>query len=417
MACAAAQSRTTASPTSTKLVEIKVIGSQRFQPDELATATGLKLGDSGDENALKQAAERLAQSGMFANVTYSYTSEPKGIRAKYEVNDTDKLVPIHMDNFVWLAPVELVAELRKREPLFRGEVPNAGEMYNKLADDMKSLLADLQVAAAVRVMPEVPQNGGDVTGFLYTVEGVNLPIHSLKFAGVSGEMNGAFQKIAQSALIGSNYSRSRVLTIATLDFLPQYRMRGFLKAAFDEPLATLADRATGSVAIQLPVNEGLQYKLSTLRWSGNSAFSADELTKALKGKVRAPLNQVQLEEDLGDISKVYGTRGYMEARLNPKFTFDDSGPSVTADIQVQEGDQFHQGDVQFAGLSESAVAALRKLWKLHPGDVYDASYPNLFLQDASRQFDLSQMQIGLSRQAHRESKTVDVTFRFSRKAP
>jgi outer membrane protein assembly factor BamA len=417
MAGTAAQSKTTATPNSTKLVEIKVVGSQRFQPDELATATGLKLGDKGDESELKRAAERLAESGMFGNVTYSYISEPKGTRVKYEVNDTDKLVPIHVDNFVWLPPAVLVGELKKREPLFRGEVPNAGEMYNRLADDMKSLLNDLHVTATVRVLPEVPQKGGDVTGFLYTVEGVNLPIRSLEFPGIAPEMDSALQKIAASSLISSNYSRSRVRTIAVLDFLPQYRMRGFLKAAFDEPLAMLQDSPTSSVAVRLPVNEGLQYKLSTVQWSGNRAFSIDELTKALKGKVGAPLNQVQLEEDLGGISKVYGTRGYMEARLKPRFSFDDSGPTVAAEIQVQEGDQFHQGDVQFAGLTESAAAALRRLWKLRPGDVYDASYPNLFLKDASRQFDFSQMQIGLSQQVHRENKTVDVAFRFTQKTP
>jgi outer membrane protein assembly factor BamA len=246
MAGTAAQSKTTATPNSTKLVEIKVVGSQRFQPDELATATGLKLGDKGDESELKRAAERLAESGMFGNVTYSYISEPKGTRVKYEVNDTDKLVPIHVDNFVWLPPAELVAELQKREPLFRGEVPNAGEMYNRLADDMKSLLNDLHVTATVRVLPEVPQKGGDVTGFLYTVEGVNLPIRSLEFPGIAPEMDSALQKIAASSLISSNYSRSRVRTIAVLDFLPQYRMRGFLKAAFDEPLAMLQDSPTSS---------------------------------------------------------------------------------------------------------------------------------------------------------------------------
>jgi outer membrane protein assembly factor BamA len=125
----------------------------------------------------------------------------------------------------------------------------------------------------------------------------------------------------------------------------------------------------------------------------------------------------QLEEDMGGISKVYGTRGYMEAHLEPKFSFDDAGPSVAAEIQVREGDQYHQGDVQFTGLTESAAAALRKLWKLHPGDVYDTSYPNLFLKDASRQFDFSQMQVGLAQQAHRESKTVDVVVRFTRKTP
>jgi hypothetical protein len=139
----------------------------------------------------------------------------------------------------------LVTELVKRETLFRGEVPNAGEMYNKLADDIKAVLSDLHVTATVRVLPEVPEKGGDIIGFLYTIQGVNLPIRSLEFPGISPDMHGALQKLAASTLIGSDYSRSRVRTIATLDFLPQYRMRGFLKAAFDEPLAALQDRATG----------------------------------------------------------------------------------------------------------------------------------------------------------------------------
>jgi outer membrane protein assembly factor BamA len=171
------------------------------------------------------------------------------------------------------------------------------------------------------------------------------------------------------------------------------------------------------VAVRLPVSEGLQYKLFAVQWSGNRVLSNDELARALKDKVGAPLNQVQLEEDLGGISRVYGTRGYIEVRLNPKFSFDDAGATVVAEIQVQEGNQYHQGGVQFTGLTESAAAPLRKLWKLQPGDVYDTSYPGLFLKDASRQFDFSQLQVGLAQQIHHESKTVDVVFRFTRKTP
>jgi outer membrane protein assembly factor BamA len=65
-AWAEAQSRTITTPNSTKLIEIRVVGSQRFQPDELAVATGLRAGDKGDESTLKQAAEHLAQTGMFS---------------------------------------------------------------------------------------------------------------------------------------------------------------------------------------------------------------------------------------------------------------------------------------------------------------------------------------------------------------
>jgi len=416
-ACALSQSKNAVTPNSTKLIEIKVVGSRRFQPSELIVATGLKPGDEGNEGALRQAADRLAESGMFTNVTYSYVSEPKGTRAKFAVIDTDKLVPMHVDNFVWLTPAQLIAELEKHEPLFRGEVPGAGEMSDKLAADMTAVLSDLHVTATVQVLPEAPQNGGDITGFLYTVEEVSLQVRSLEFPGSSAEMNVALQKVAATSLINSNYSAGKTKIVAALDFRPQYQMRGFLKAAFDDPVAELQDPATGAVAVRLPVKEGLQYKLSGLQWSGNQVYSNDELAKALKAKFGAPCNQVQLEEDLSGISKVYGTRGYLDAHLRPKFTFDDASSTVAAEIEVQEGDQYHMGEVQFSGLAEDAAEPLRKLWKLRPGDVYDTSYPNTFLKDASQQFNFGQLRIGVSMQAHRDGKTVDVVFRFTRVNP
>jgi outer membrane protein assembly factor BamA len=401
-------------PNSTKISEIRVVGSQRFQSHELAPVTGLKIGDTGDDAALKQAADNLAESGMFSNVTYSYISSPDGTRVKFEVLDTEKLLPIHVDNFVWLSSAELLNELQKREPLFRGGAPNAGEMYTKLADDMTAILNDMHISGTVRAFPQAPSGGGDVTGFLYSVSGVNLPVRNVEFPGASADMTSVLQKIAATTLIDTNYSRSKVNANAQFDFLPQYQMRGFLKAAFGDPVVQLQDRSTGAVTVQVPVKEGLQYKLSAVQWAENMVFSNNDLSKPLRCKPGQALNQLQLEEDLGGISKIYGTRGYMEAHLVPKFTFDDAAQTVNTEIDVHEGDQYHIGEVQFAGMTESAAAPLRKLWKLHPGDPYDSSYPPFFLTQAAMNFDLSHMKISVDERPRRETKTVDVTFHFTK---
>jgi len=410
-----AQSRNTTLPNSMKLAEVRVVGSQRFESSEAVAALGLKRGEEVTENALKQAADRLASTGMFSDITYSYISGPQGTRVEYRVADTEKLLPASFDNFVWLSRAELLKELRRREPLFRDAIPNAGEMYERLADDIKGVLDDLHVSATVKVLPQVPQTGGEVVGFTYWVVGVKLPIRKVEFPGASTEMNALLQKAAGNSLLGSDYSASRVRTIATLDFVPQYRMRGFLRAAFGDPLGELQEQATGAVALSLPINEGKQYQLASVQWSGNSVFSAGELTKFLKTQFNKPANQVQLEEDLSAISKVYGTRGYLEARLKPSFGFDDDRQTVTADVEVQEGDQYHMGSVKFEGLSENATTSLQKLWKLRSGDVYDSSYPTLFITGAGHAFDLSALRIQMSQQVHHESKAVDVAFRFAPK--
>ncbi|MFI5115454.1 MAG: POTRA domain-containing protein [Terriglobales bacterium] len=409
-------SRPAVAVNSNMVTEILFTGSQRFQNAELVSASGLKTGQDGSEENLKRAADRLAATGMFADITYSYVSSSQGTRVEFHVNDNPKLLPAHFDNFVWLSRTELLKRLAEREPLFRGEIPNAGEMYLHLADDLRALLVELGVAfGEVKVFPEVAQGGGGVLGFIYSVEGVKLPIRSIELPGVSADLVPVLQKIAATSLLGQDYSENRLRSAAALDLLPEYHRRGFLRAKFGAPVAELQDRTTGAVAVRLPVTEGNRYQLANIQWSGNTVFSVNELGKALKVRSGEVADQLQLEADLGGISKIYGTRGYLEARLQPKYSFDDSAKTVSVDVDVREGGQYRMGKVSFTGLTEDASAPLYKLWKLHAGDVYDASYPGLFLTTAGRSLNLSGLKVQVSQVIQHDSKLIDLIFRFTPK--
>lgn len=403
-----------AAKASNRLTEIRVTGSHRFQPEQLSKATGLALGTELEEPGMKAAADRLAATGMFSDVAYTYNVAPQGTRLEFKVNDVEKLLPVHFDNFVWLSATELRRQLEEIEPLFTGEVPNAGEMFQRIATDTKTILAKLNVAADVSAYPQAPQTGGDVTGFLYKVEGVKIPIRTVEFTGASPEVGAILLKKAQTILLNNDYSENTVGSVARLDFLPEYRMRGYLKAEFGSPEATLHGES-GAVAVRVPVTEGAMYSVSSLQWSGNTVFQANELVKQLKQKQGQAANQVQLEEDLGGISKNYGTRGYMEARLVPRFNFDDAAHTVLVEIDVHEGDLYRMGKLRFEGLAQNAADSLRKLWTLKEGEPYDASYPGLFLSGASRQYNLSGLRVQFVTQPRRETKTVDLILRFEPK--
>ena len=402
-----------ASPAISRLTAVTVTGSTRFPAADLARASGLSPGQDASEDTLKKAADRLASTGLFSEVAYTYTSAPQGLQVEFRVHDTPKLLPAHFDNFVWLSKDELLRKLAEREPLFHGEIPPAGDMYVHLAEDMQAILAEMGVAATeVKVFPEAPQDGGDILGFIYRVEGVKLPIRTVELPGVSADLKAVLQKTANDALLGQDYSQNRLGSAEALDLLPQYLMRGYLRAGFGTPTATLADRNTGSVDVTLPVSQGVIYRLAEIAWSGNTAFSANDYGKVVKAKSSEPLNQVEFEENLGSISKIYGTRGYIEAQLKPNYRFDDAAKTVEVNVEVHEGDQYKMGRVSFEGLTASATASLAKLWKLNAGDVFDTSYPNLFLMTASRQFNLSSVKVDIHPTIHKETKTVDVAIEF-----
>lgn len=401
-------------PNSPRLIEVKVSGSSRFTAKELAEATGLQLGKDAADDDLKQGADRLASTGMFTDVTYSFVSSPDGTKVEYSVHDTETLLPALFDNFVWMPREELLKELGQRTPLFRGEVPNAGEMYQALATSMKAVLAERGLNGDVQAFPTAPQLGGPVTGFLYKVQGIKIPMRTIAFPGASAEMLPVLQKAAESQL-GQDYADSRMTAFSGNELVPLYRSRGFLKAQVKAPEWQLTDVGTNSVSVRLPVEEGPQYELTGVEWSGNTAFTAAELTSALKPEIGKVLDLPKMEETLRGVALAYGTKGYMRARLEPKPVLDDSARRVLVRVEVSEGDLYRVGNISFEGLAEPALSKVKSRWKLATGMPFDTSYLQLFVQGLSTEFNLSRIGITSRPSIHHDTKTVDVTIRFQQR--
>ena len=71
------------------LKKITSNGSKRFTETDIVSATGLKPGDTVTAENLKEAANRLMQSGAFAQVGYRFN----GDFADYTVTDAAQFVP------------------------------------------------------------------------------------------------------------------------------------------------------------------------------------------------------------------------------------------------------------------------------------------------------------------------------------
>lgn len=398
-----------------KLLAVRVSGSARFAQPELVAATGLQPGAPVSDSLLKEAADRLAATGMFTEVGYTFVVNPSGTTVEYKVNDVMSLLPAQFDNIVWLSDSELLAELKKRVPLFTGQVPNNGDMYNQIAAAIQAILQQRGVSAAVHGFPVTPQTGGTILGFTFSAEGVKIPIRSVEFPGASPEMKEILQK-SNAELLSGDYSFSRAEAFDRLNVLPQYRSRGYLKAATQAPAAQLVDPATNAVTVSLPVVEGPQYRLAGLEWKGNAALPSSELAKAVKLHPGDVLNQVQLDGDLDAISKVYANHGYLDARLQPEFVLDDAARTALAQVDINEGTQYSMGAVNFEGVSPDTATRLAKMWKIKSSQPFDGGYALEFMKDLYRAFDFRAINLKESLNKHPENHTVDVTFTFAKMA-
>src|SRR5207302_2386519 len=131
------------------ILDLQAQGSERFPAADILKASGLQL-DPKKEVSLdqvRQAAERLVGTGVFAKVDYKHTALRNGMKVEFTVKDkdADQFVPARFENLVWWPESQLISDLHARSPLFSGQLPLGGGLADELAAELESLLAARKV--------------------------------------------------------------------------------------------------------------------------------------------------------------------------------------------------------------------------------------------------------------------------------
>jgi outer membrane protein assembly factor BamA len=151
-----------------------------------------------------------------------------------------------------------------------------------------------------------------------------------------------------------------------------------------------------------------------MEWAGDGSLPVEKvqpLVHLLPGQL---VNAVQLTEDLASARKIYGTQGYLKVQITPEAEFHDSESSVSYKLVVQQGDQYHFGEVDFQGVDDKVKARLREAWRLREGEPFDASYGERFIKDSWRDLPTGvQWNIKYHESINESDKTVDVTLVYS----
>ena len=400
------------SKLSYKLLSIHVNGLDHFKEDQVIAASGLKIGQFAGEPEFQQAARKLGETGLFSNLTYKYQYSTAGCNLDLQVAENDKLVPITFDNFVWFSDDELTGLLRSRLALFEGRVPSAGNLADQVAQALKQILDDKKIFGEAEYLPAGALNG-PITSYVYKVNLHPVVVRNMDFSGAAQAELPALEAAAKP-LTGQDYLRSKMRVQEQLNLLPVYLARGYLKAHFSDAQAKVAeDGAQTLVDVSFPVAPGLQYKLVKVEWAGNAVLPTDKLQSLIHLNAGEPANAVQLTNDLEEVHKLYGTKGYLFAHADPTPEMDDSSASVSYQLSVTEGDLYRMGELTIDGIPPANEAKMAQQWQLKKADPFDDSYLQRF-------FKIMYHDVGLKvpyniipkRSINQQDKTVDVALHF-----
>jgi outer membrane protein assembly factor BamA len=413
------------SASARQLIAIKVVGSKRFPEAAIAAATGLQMGTPVVDDDFKKAARQLGDTGVFTDIAYSFNYSSAGTKVEFHVTDVDKFVPARFEDFVWFSDEELRRRIKEHVPLFDGELPLSGRMPDEVSDVLQAMLVENAIPGHVEYV-RAGKTDQPIEAISYSVSDVVVRVRNIEFTGIAETELPALDAAAQR-LPEHQYSRSRMNLLVQRQLLPVYYARGYLKAVFSEPQPKVVKQTTDAedgprnqtfVDVTFAVTPGLQYKLKSVQWSGNHEFPTDQLQKMVRAEPGQPANTIRLADNLKDVQKLYGSRGFLTATIKANADFDDGASTVVLNLDVKEGYVYHMGELEFRGLDNSLMAKLRAAWKLRFGEIYDSTYIDDYLPAAQKLLPANlDWDVSSHVTANVRDKTVDVDIIYSVKAP
>jgi outer membrane protein insertion porin family len=365
-----------------RIVAIRATGSHEFTEQEIADASGLKINQTIGPAEFKNAADRLASTGAFAQVGYKYGPMGTGMFVEFQVEDAPEFLPVRFENLVWFSDGELNEELSKRVPLYHGRVPPGGELVDSTVSAIQSLLAEKRIPATAAMRMHSPSPGKPVDAVSFYVEGPALLVKKVDVTGAKlvpvSEVNEALKSI-----IGMNYDRGVVEESIRYRLDPLYQSHGLLHFKIEpQQVSITGDSKDPDVLLSLKVNEGPQYKFGKCHWTGNTVVAEKDLNKIMeKCSTGAIANLPLLIQAAKFANGLYFNRGYLQSKVQLVPTYDDDKKIVDYELHIVEGQQYHMGHIQVVGLEAEQCRKLESAWKIKPGEPYDPSYENQFIRE------------------------------------
>jgi len=416
-AFAASISPAHAQSPSSPLASVQVTGSSRFKSEQVAGFTGLQAGASVTREDIQGGADRLAKLGAFASVQYRYSTLGAGIRIEYQVTDAPA-IPAVFDNFPWLSDDELVAGIKASVPLFDGAVPPQGIILDQICTAIQKLLMAKGVRVSVSHALSV-SGAGTRQVQLFSAEGDQLNVAGIQFSDPLASGDRMIEDRVTD-LLGKPFSRSAIEIFELEEVRPIYLSHGYLGVSFGPPSSRMAGDPKSvlpnKLIVQAPIDPGPVYSWGGVTWKGNYSLPAEGLDDFVKLKTGDLADGMKIESAWEGVRDIYSRRGYLDAKVDAVPSFDETTKRVTYTVSVDEGPQYHMGQLILTGLSMDGERRIRAAWTIAAGAIFDKTiYENFVDTGVKRAFVGSPFRyekIGRFLQENPQSAKVDVLLDF-----
>ncbi len=149
-----------------------------------------------------------------------------------------------------------------------------------------------------------------------------------------------------------------------------YREHGYLDIEIEPDKVNFDYPKQGQLVLTVAINEGRQYRIGEISFTGNKLFPSSLLTRVARQKSGVVFVPSKLDKDSERLDDFYGKDGYLDARVRPTRKPNTSTGNIDIEYSVDEGDKYNVESIVIEGnIKTKSTVILREL-VLGPGDVF-----------------------------------------------
>ncbi|MCF7955063.1 MAG: outer membrane protein assembly factor BamA [Phycisphaerae bacterium] len=327
----------------------------------------------GEKFKVASAEEDAARIGKLDGVKYAYFNTEV-------IDDTVKLTYVIIEknlirslNFNGNKAFK-DGKLRNKTSLKKGDYLDLFIVRNSV----KSLLDLYHEKGFADVKIELDADGLEKGEVVYSItEGRRVKIKKITFAGnesLSGkELAKAIDTKKRKYIFWSGFYNADVVAEDVVLLEKVYQKRGFLNVKVSVEPEFAENRK--SVSLVFTIVEGGVYYISEISINGNEFFDNSVLTENMRLETGGIYSKEYGDFDAGKMLNRYLEAGFVDASVEHRRMFSDTGKSLSVVFDVSEGERFRIGKISITGNEEVHGKVVRRVLEEEdfiPGEWYNA---------------------------------------------
>ena len=364
-------------------IAVRFVGVANVSEQVVRANMQVREGNELDDTLIDRDIRSLYRTGLFEFIEFKREVLPNHtVNLSIEVTPKYRVLTVRYDGNKKVKSKRLGKEVKTK--------PNESLDERQVKEDAEKLKEYYQKNGYNQVSINYSVERDRATGFGTVVfkinEGEKVKISDIRFIGnahvkariCAGLLDGPLVKQMETRrwwifawLTGSGRLKDEQFEDDLDKLRDYYREQGYLDVDIPQEKIVYDYPTPKKLVVTIQINEGRQYKVGEITFTGNKLHSSHMLKRVVQQKNGVVFCPSKIDKDVEALEDFYGKDGYLETRAHPNRKPNVTTGNIDIEYEINESEKFFVESIHIDGNTKTkSIVILREL-TLGPGEVFN----------------------------------------------